>query len=123
MHVLLKKHIYLKSLNIGKYKILSIFTKNLLLILLTVFFKTIPIIIQKIDNIYYINFIFKTEDFCNLEFTEDIICNLYNTDDYISFCLSESFINTKKVSQNIYLYQDKLMTITFFDYENIANLY
>ena len=123
MHVLLKKHIYLKSLNIGKYKILSIFTKNLLLILLTVFFKTIPIIIQKIDNIYYINFIFKTEDFCNLELTEDIICNLYNTDDYISFCLSESFINTKKVSQNIYLYQDKLMTINFFDYENIANLY
>lgn len=131
MHHLLKKHIFLKEMNLGKYKILTITTSNFFMILISVFFKQDPIIIQKINNIYYINFIFKNN--CSEEillFLKDIIFKEYNTDDYISFCLTEGFVNNTKVSlseknqvQNVYLFKDKLMSINFFDYENIIDLY
>lgn len=125
MHTFLKKHIFLKNLNFGKYKILSIFTSNILLIFITLFYRNNPIIIQQINDKYYINFIFKNEFVENYKIIETLfekfICNKYNTNDYIAFCLLESFLYKNK--NNIYLFKDKLTTISFFNYEDIVDLY
>jgi len=127
MHVFLKKHIFLKDLNYGKYKILSIITSNILLILITMFYKNNPIIIQQINNKYYINFVFKNEYLENYKMIETLfekfIYKKYNTNDYISFCLLESFLLLNKKGNNIYLFKDKLMSISFFNYEDIVDLY
>lgn len=127
MHVFLKKHLFLKDLNFGKYKILSIITSNILLILITIFYRNNPIIIQQINNKYYINFIFKNEFLENYKsievLFEKFITNKYNTNDYLSFCLLENFLLLEKNRNNIYLFKDKLMSISFFNYEDIVDLY
>lgn len=127
MHSFLKKHIFLKDLNFGKYKILSILTSNILLILITIFYRNNPIIISQINNEYCINFIFKNEFLENYKLIESMfekfIYKKYNTNDYISFCLLESFLFLNECKNNIYLFKDKLKSISFFNYEEIVDLY
>jgi len=123
MHVFLKKHIYLKKINSGKYKIISYAKTNIVLILITKFYKNNPIIIQKLHNIYYVSFIFtcdnliQSEKYINI-FLNDYVCN--KTNDYISFCLLERFFPNNKT---LFIFKDKILPITFFDYENIIDLY
>jgi len=127
MHSFLKKHIFLKDLNFGKYKILSILTSNILLILITIFYRNNPIIIQQINNEYCINFIFKNEFLENYKLVETLfekfIYKKYNTNDYISFCLLESFLFLDECKNNIYLFKNELKLISFFNYEEIVDLY